>query len=106
MKTANDTELMKLAYKTIANSVGIEENVLIKTVEGLRNDGTNGKLQREPDRNLTKMEVCARLNVSRATVDRLLRSGELEKLKYTSQLVRIPESSVRKYLDNHRAGQF
>ena len=49
METAKNTELMEQADKTIAASVGIEENVLIKTEEGPRNDSTNDEPQREPD---------------------------------------------------------
>ncbi len=92
------------ACATIASLMDIPVDLVTKTVEGLRND-TPGKQQREPDRNLKKKEVCALLNISAATVNRLIQKGELETLKYTSQLVRIPESSVRKYLDSHRAGQ-
>ena len=92
------------ACATIASLMGIPMDLVTKTVEGLRND-TPGKAQREPDRNLSKKEVCALLNISAATVNRLLRGGELEKLQYSRQMVRIPESSVKKYLDSHRAGQ-
>lgn len=49
------------------------------------------------DRLLNKAEVCALLGISRATVDRIVASGELEALRIRGQ-VRFTEEDLRRYL--------
>lgn len=48
----------------------------------------------------TRGEVAARLRVHPATVDRLISSGALEAVKFGAT-VRIPRSSVLKFLEGH-----
>lgn len=49
------------------------------------------------DRLLTKAEVQALLGISRATVDRIVASGELEALRIRGQ-IRFTEEDLRRYL--------
>lgn len=54
------------------------------------------------DRLLTKAEVQELLGISRATVDRIVASGELEALRIRGQ-VRFTEDDLRRYLASCRA---
>jgi len=46
----------------------------------------------------TKSQVARRLNVSRRTVDNLMRQRRLPFIKLTSKIVRFPKSEVDAYL--------
>lgn len=55
---------------------------------------------------LTIAQVCARLNVSRWTVHRRIKSGELEAIKdgNGNRFVRISEESLARYIERHQTG--
>src|ERR1051326_4894494 len=46
----------------------------------------------------TKSQVARRLNVSKRTIDNLMRQGRLPFVKLTSKIVRFPKSEVDAYL--------
>lgn len=50
------------------------------------------------DRLLNKAEVCERLQISRATLDRIVAAGELECTRI-GRLVRFDEEELERYLD-------
>jgi excisionase family DNA binding protein len=55
----------------------------------------------------TKAQVARRLNVSRRTIDNLMRQRRLPFIKLTSKLVRFPKSDVDAFLaQNFRVGGF
>ena len=49
----------------------------------------------------TKSQVARRLNVSRRTIDNLMRQRRLPFIKLTSKIVRFPEAEVDAYLAQH-----
>jgi excisionase family DNA binding protein len=49
----------------------------------------------------TKSQVARRLNVSRRTVDNLMRQRRLPFIKLTSKIVRFPKAEVDAYLAQH-----
>ncbi len=49
----------------------------------------------------TKDQVARRLNVSRRTIDNLMRQRRLPFIKLTSKLVRFPKAEVDAYLAQH-----
>jgi excisionase family DNA binding protein len=46
----------------------------------------------------TKLQVARRLNVSRRTIDNLMRQRRLPFIKLTSKIVRFPKAEVDAYL--------
>ncbi len=55
----------------------------------------------------TKSQVARRLNVSKRTIDNLMRQRRLPFIKLTSKLVRFPKSDVDAFLaQNFRVGGF
>jgi excisionase family DNA binding protein len=53
------------------------------------------------EEHLTVEEVASRLKFSTPTVRRLLRTGELAGVKFGPRQWRIPESSVRAYVEHN-----
>ena len=49
----------------------------------------------------TKSQVARRLNVSRRTIDNLMRQRRLPFIKLTSKIVRFPKAEVDAYLAQH-----
>lgn len=49
----------------------------------------------------TKLQVARRLNVSRRTIDNLMRQRRLPFIKLTSKIVRFPKAEVDAYLAQH-----
>ncbi len=49
----------------------------------------------------TKSQVARRLNVSRRTIDNLMRQRRLPFIKLTSKIVRFPKTEVDAYLAQH-----
>jgi excisionase family DNA binding protein len=49
----------------------------------------------------TKSQVARRLNVSRRTIDNLMRQRRLPFIKLTSKIVRFPKAEVDAYLARH-----
>ena len=49
----------------------------------------------------TKSQVARRLNVSRRTIDNLMRQRRLPFIKLTSKIVRFPKAEVDSYLASH-----
>ena len=49
----------------------------------------------------TKSQVARRLNVSRRTIDNLMRQRRLPFIKLTSKIVRFPKAEVDIYLARH-----
>ena len=49
----------------------------------------------------TKSQVARRLNVSRRTIDNLMRQRRLPFIKLTSRIVRFPKTEVDAYLAQH-----
>jgi excisionase family DNA binding protein len=49
----------------------------------------------------TKTQVARRLNVSRRTIDNLMRQRRLPFIKLTSKIVRFPKAEVDAYLAQH-----
>jgi excisionase family DNA binding protein len=49
----------------------------------------------------TKSQVARRLNVSRRTIDNLMRQRRLPFIKLTSKIVRFPKVEVDAYLARH-----
>lgn len=49
----------------------------------------------------TKDQVARRLNVSRRTIDNLMRQRRLPFIKLTSKIVRFPKAEVDAYLTRH-----
>ena len=49
----------------------------------------------------TKLQVARRLNVSRRTIDNLMRQRRLPFIKLTSKIVRFPKTEVDAYLARH-----
>ena len=49
----------------------------------------------------TKSQVARRLNVSRRTIDNLMRQHRLPFIKLTSRIVRFPKAEVDAYLARH-----
>ena len=49
----------------------------------------------------TKLQVARRLNVSRRTIDNLIRQRRLPFIKLTSKIVRFPKAEVDAYLAQH-----
>ncbi len=49
----------------------------------------------------TKSQVAWRLNVSRRTIDNLMRQRRLPFIKLTSKIVRFPKAEVDTYLAQH-----
>ena len=49
----------------------------------------------------TKSQVARRLNVSRRTIDNLMRQRRLPFIKLTSRIVRFPKAEVDAYLARH-----
>lgn len=49
----------------------------------------------------TKDQVARRLNVSRRTIDNLMRQRRLPFIKLTSKIVRFPKAEVDAYLAQH-----
>jgi excisionase family DNA binding protein len=49
----------------------------------------------------TKSQVARRLNVSRRTIDNLMRKRRLPFIKLTSKIVRFPKAEVDAYLVRH-----
>lgn len=49
----------------------------------------------------TKSQVARRLNVSRRTIDNLMRQRRLPFIKLTSKIVRFPKTEVDAYLTRH-----
>jgi excisionase family DNA binding protein len=49
----------------------------------------------------TKSQVARRLNVSRRTIDNLMRQRRLPFIKLTSKIVRFPKTEVDAYLARH-----
>ena len=49
----------------------------------------------------TKSQVARRLNVSRRTIDNLMRKRRLPFIKLTSKIVRFPKAEVDAYLAQH-----
>jgi excisionase family DNA binding protein len=49
----------------------------------------------------TKSQVARRLNVSRRTIDNLMRQRRLPFIKLTSKIVRFPKAEVDAYLASH-----
>jgi len=49
----------------------------------------------------TKSQVARRLNVSRRTIDNLMRDRRLPFIKLTSRIVRFPKAEVDAYLARH-----
>ena len=49
----------------------------------------------------TKAQVARRLNVSRRTIDNLMRQRRLPFIKLTSKIVRFPKTEVDAYLARH-----
>ena len=56
------------------------------------------------DKLLTKTELCDVLQISRATLDRIVAAGEIEALHIRGQ-VRFDRQEVRRYLDCCRAAR-
>ncbi len=54
--------------------------------------------QMEIEKLLTVKEVGLRLSISRRTVFRLIEKGKLSSVKLTKNILRIPESSVKKLI--------
>jgi len=49
----------------------------------------------------TKSQMARRLNVSRRTIDNLMRQRRLPFIKLTSKIVRFPKAEVDAYLARH-----
>ena len=49
----------------------------------------------------TKSQMARRLNVSRRTIDNLMRQRRLPFIKLTSKIVRFPKAEVDAYLAQH-----